>query len=92
MKAVQAGVAVVLAIVCVNLAGLLVARATKRERELTVRAALGAGRGRLLQHVLAEAGLLTPATKRLPAAPRRARLRRGGSITETIRLDREDRF
>lgn len=40
---------------------------------------------------LAESGLLTPATKRLPAAPRRVRLR-GGSIAETIALDREDRI
>jgi len=51
-------VAFVLLIASTNATNLLVARATYRGRELAVRAALGASRGRLLQHLLAESIVL----------------------------------
>src|SRR5262249_10548249 len=90
----MAGSGLVLLIVCVNLAGLILARGTARTHEIAVRSAIGAGRADLLRQFVAEGVVLSLAGAVLGIAAALGGLRalvHGAPVTlprlQSIRVD-----
>ena len=87
-----AAVLAVLAIGCVNVAGLLLARGVKREREMAMRTAIGAGRARLVRQVLTEGLMLALAGAALAVVLAWALLDANAHVPDRMRCSAGRRF